>query len=353
MKPNPAYERIRLPEGPDLAGAALEAGLADPRMPTAPDRAPPAFSSPGLVPPASWSEAWNTAAPVAVTGAPLAASTGPGLAADEVEARVSQRFRSLLHLFFYVLPFIALAGTYEGLRGAIHHVQTVHVADLLALEHRLFSVNTAEGQRALIDIIAGNVHPLLDLLCGVTYLLWVPQVFALTAWLYVRARAKALELAYGFLVVNLAGWAIWLLYPAAPPWYVDMYGMGAVVMDAPASTAGLARLDALLGVPITATIYSKSAYVFGAMPSLHVAYSTLVAGVAFPLAGKLRLATLAVAFSMAFSAVYLRHHYLLDVVAGAALALPVVWLMSVVGPRAARALEAATTGAPRSLGGGA
>jgi len=48
--------------------------------------------------------------------------------------------------------------------------------------------------------------------------------------------------------------------------------------------------------------------------------------------------TLAVALSMAFAAVYLRHHYLLDVVAGVALALPITWLMAALGPRAAKAL---------------
>ncbi len=348
MKPNSAYERIRLSEGPDFANAALEPGLANTRMSAGPDLAPPAFSPPGFASTASWSGAWDTPVPVAITAAPVTARA-PELASDATGARLSQRLRQLA---LYVGPFIAVAAIYEALRGAIHHVKTVHVADLLALEHQFFSVPTAEGQRALIDIIASNTHPLLDLLCGVTYLLWVPQVFALTAWLYVRARSKALELAYGFLLVNLAGWAIWLLYPAAPPWYVDMYGTGAVVMDAPASTAGLARLDALLGVPITETIYSKSAYVFGAMPSLHVAYSTLVAGVAFPLAGKLRLATLAIACSMAFSAVYLRHHYLLDVVAGAALALPITWLMGVLGPRAAKRLQVAL-GERGGPGGGA
>jgi len=322
MKPNPAYERIRLPEAPHLAAATMETAAPDTRMPTALDLAAPALSA-GLVPPASGSGVWAC------------------------------RLRALLDLSWYVLPFVAVAGIYEALRGAIHHAGAVHVADLLALEHRFFSIATAEGPRALIDLIAGHTHPLLDLWCGLTYLLWVPQVFAMTAWLYKRARSKALELAFGFLLVNLAGWAIWLLYPAAPPWYVDMYGTGAVVMDAPASTAGLARLDALLGVPITETIYSKSAYIFGAMPSLHVAYSTLVAGVVFPLAGRVRLVSFAVALSMAFAAVYLRHHYLLDVVAGVALALPVTWLMAALGPRAAKALGQPAFAPPRSPGGAA
>jgi membrane-associated phospholipid phosphatase len=135
--------------------------------------------------------------------------------------------------------------------------------------------------------------------------------------------------------VNLVGWSIWLVYPAAPPWYVDTYGLGPAIDGVAASTAGLARFDALLHLPLAASFYAKSANVFGAMPSLHVAYATLVAWVVFPLGGKLRWATIAFAVSMAFSAVYLRHHYILDVMAGALL----VPALAVLGKRAATAFQ--------------
>jgi membrane-associated phospholipid phosphatase len=93
------------------------------------------------------------------------------------------------------------------------------------------------------------------------------------------------------------------------------------LLDVVSSPAGLARVDAWLGLPVATTFYSKSANVFGAVPSLHVAYATLVAWVSGSLRGWLRWATIGFAMSMAFSAVYLRHHYVIDVVAGAALAL--------------------------------
>jgi membrane-associated phospholipid phosphatase len=107
------------------------------------------------------------------------------------------------------------------------------------------------------------------------------------------------------------------------------------VLDAASSPAGLARMDALLGVPLAASFYSQSANVFGAMPSLHCAYATLVAWMVFPLRGALRWATLAFALSMVFSAVYLRHHYILDVLAGIVLAIP----FAVYGPRVAGRLR--------------
>jgi membrane-associated phospholipid phosphatase len=106
---------------------------------------------------------------------------------------------------------------------------------------------------------------------------------------------------------------------------VDAFGKGSAILSTPSNPAGLARLDQLIGLPIASTFYSGSANVFGAMPSLHVAYATIVAWVVFPLKGKLRVATLLFAVSMAFSAVYLRHHYILDVLAGLVLAVPVAW----------------------------
>jgi membrane-associated phospholipid phosphatase len=209
----------------------------------------------------------------------------------------------------------------------------VHTGDLYDLEARLFSVATASGPRVFSELVAAAPHPVLDVITGVTYLLFLVVTFGLAAPMYLRSRPKMLELSLGFLLVNAIGWSIWLLYPAAPPWYIDVYGKGPAVSSAASNAAGLLRLDALLGIPLTETIYSKSTNVFGAMPSLHVAYATLVACVAFPLRGAYRAGTLAFAISMAFSAVYLRHHYILDVIAGVALA---VGVALVVRPIAAR-----------------
>lgn len=127
--------------------------------------------------------------------------------------------------------------------------------------------------------------------------------------------------------MNLLGWSVWFLYPAAPPWYVDHYGPGPALLDVVSSPAGLARVDAWLGVPLATDFYAKSANVFGALPSLHVAYATLVAHVSWSLRGWPRFATICFALSMAFSAVYLRHHYILDVLAGAVLALLVGFVL--------------------------
>lgn len=244
-------------------------------------------------------------------------------APDSAVAAVVSRPSTALSFAAYMAPFAVAVLVYETLRGLFHYRGEVHVADLVAAEARYFTVETAQGPRVLSELIASTTSPWLDVLCGATYLVFLLEVLGVTAYLFARARPKALELSLGFLFVNLLGWSIWFLYPAAPPWYVDDHGVGPVALDVISSPAGLARLDALLHVPIATTFYSKSANVFGAMPSLHVAYATLVAVVVHPLGGRARALSWAFGASMAYSAVYLRHHYLLDVVAGVLLAVVV------------------------------
>lgn len=234
---------------------------------------------------------------------------------------VPARFRVAVSFVGHLAPILAAGLIYELLRGLFHYRGTVHVGDLFDLEARLFPVATSEGPRALSDVVSRHTSPWLDAVAGITYFFFLAEVVVVAAFLFFRVRPKALELSLGFLAVNLLGWAIWFVYPAAPPWYVDVYGRGPALLDVVSSPAGLARVDAWLGLPLATEFYSKSANVFGALPSLHVAYATLVAQVSWSLRGWLRFATSCFAISMAFSAVYLRHHYILDVLAGAGLAL--------------------------------
>jgi len=81
---------------------------------------------------------------------------------------------------------------------------------------------------------------------------------------------------------------------------------------------GTARFDAL--------IYERNPQVFGAMPSLHVAYPLLVVFYTWPRGWKWRVPALCFFVMVSFAAVYLAHHYILDVLAGYAVtALSVLW----------------------------
>lgn len=131
---------------------------------------------------------------------------------------------------------------------------------------------------------------------------------------YISKRSS--RILWSFLVLNLLGWATWHIYPAAPPWYVEKYGLGPTDLGVPASAAGLVRFDELLGVGLFQGAYSYSEVVFGAIPSLHAAYAFLAVYFAVKF-GAARFASFVFFAAMGFAAVYLSHHYVLDVVLGA------------------------------------
>lgn len=215
---------------------------------------------------------------------------------------------------------MALSGVAYDLLRLVKHwrAESIHVADLWHAEATLFPW---PGEGSLGDAIARTTHPALDVLTGGVYITYLPVAVGVAGWLYLRSKRQMATLSWSFALISVLGWAIWLAWPAAPPWYVDAHGVGPAILDAPASPAGGARFDRLLDVNVFGAFYGRSWNVFGAMPSLHVGYAVVVAAAAWPLGGWLRRSTAAYAAAMAFGAVYLRHHYLLDVVAGLALAL--------------------------------
>jgi membrane-associated phospholipid phosphatase len=225
----------------------------------------------------------------------------------------------------YAAPFLAVAVAYGGMRH-FAGLRPVQVESIHALDAALFSVPTSHGAQPLSDLIAAQQSLGLDLLCGAVYLLYLAEVFGVAALLFFRARPLMLEISVGFLLVNLLGWVVWALYPSAPPWYVDAYGFAAPAPGVASNAAALLRVDVWLGVDYFRGFYAKSTYVFGSFPSLHVAYAVLVALVTSRLRGKLPVLAAGYAVAIAFAAVYLRHHYVLDVVGGAALSLA-VWGM--------------------------
>jgi membrane-associated phospholipid phosphatase len=214
------------------------------------------------------------------------------------------------------LPFWLVGTAFDAqplwlwLRGPIH------VADLYAWEVHLFPafVNGARGTWAELF----TAHPLavLDVAAGLAYATYLAEVFGVALALYFKARAQFQPLAWAFLIANVIGLVTYVVFPAAPPWYVMEHGLGPADVTVLPSAAGAARFDALFGISYFASFYSRNPNVFGAMPSLHAAYPLLVFLHTWALGRAWRVATGAYAALVAFSAVYLAHHYVLDVLVG-------------------------------------
>jgi hypothetical protein len=233
----------------------------------------------------------------------------------------------------FALPFGLVALAYDSLRFYKHLVRgAVNVAEPYLLERSLFGVPGPDGSiLTLNEFWQLHQHSILDLYAGFFYISFL-ALFALTAayWRFVhpgsRKRPEARGPAWAFLWTNLAGYATYLIYPAAPPWYVALYGLGPARLDAAPSAAGGLRFDSLLGVDVFASFYSKSQDIFGAIPSLHVAYPMIAVFFAYRL-GVGRAWTTVFYLSIFFGAIYLNHHYVIDLILGSLYALLVSWVV--------------------------
>jgi len=218
---------------------------------------------------------------------------------------------------YIVLPFLMVGIGYDSLRLVMHLRPEIHVADLYNAELAWFGIETELGRVIPPAFFKTRNHPIMDVISGLTYLLYLAQTFALGLWLFFKGDRRVFFVTWGFFILNIAGWLTWVVWPAAPPWYADQYGLGPAVMDALPSAAGAARFDEVFGITLFHDFYSRNPNVFGAMPSLHCAYPTLVLWLSWGMRSKaLKASCVLFAGLMYFSAVYLQHHYVLDVIAG-------------------------------------
>ncbi len=235
-----------------------------------------------------------------------------------------------------LLPFIIFGISYDWMNILPNYeVNPVDIFGLYSTEASLFGITLPAASPEVAGVIvtpnewwAMHTTPVLDFLAGCFYLCWVPVPILFGLWLYCdRQYSVYLHFALVFLFVNLIGFALYYVHPAAPPWYVAMHGFD-FIPGTHGETAGLGRWDAMLGVSIFDGLYSRNSNVFAALPSLHAAYM-LIAFI-YSLKAKCRL-WLRVLFAIIclgiwFTAVYTSHHYIIDVLAGISVTI-VGWLI--------------------------
>jgi hypothetical protein len=199
-------------------------------------------------------------------------------------------------------------------------VSPVHIKEPYEIEKALFGISlngVIHTPNEYFNLIQTHF---LDFISGFFYLNWVPVPLAFGLYLYYYNRTVFMHYSLVFLLTNLIGFGIYYIYPAAPPWYVSLYGFE-LVPGVQGNSAGLARFDELLGIHVFAGIYNKNANVFAAIPSLHAAYPVVVLFYSiknmFALISPLLIVFM---LGICFSAVYSGHHYIIDVLFGIATA---------------------------------
>jgi hypothetical protein len=211
---------------------------------------------------------------------------------------------------------------YDSLRVCPNYkVNPVHIVEPYMFDKQWFGVNSALGRITLNEYWAAHTSPFLDVLSALFYLSWVPVPMAFGVWLWRNNKPLFVRFSYGYLFTNLVGFIIYYLYPAAPPWYVELNGF-VLHPDTARSAAGLDNFDNMFGIKLFHNMYQRNSNVFAAIPSLHSAYPFITLLYA-RLSGQ-RWAMILFSFlciGIWFAAVYLRHHYVIDVLLGIGTAL--------------------------------
>ncbi len=219
--------------------------------------------------------------------------------------------------------FIIFWIIYDGMRVVPNYtINTVHIQQPYEFEKWFFGIIDAGKTLTPNEYFAIHSHKILDFLSGFFYINWMPIPLGFGVYLFIKDKALFLQFSAAFLLVNLVGFAIYYIYPAAPPWYVEKYGFD-LQLGVPGSRAGLERFDTLINYPLFQNIYNKNANVLAAMPSLHATYPLIVLFYSIKKRMNKKIVGIFAIFTLGiwFSAVYSNHHYIIDVLAGIAIAL--------------------------------
>ena len=205
-----------------------------------------------------------------------------------------------------VLVVVAGIVTYFGIRGLTagsRETAVDHAHDIVWLEQKLNLDVEAGVQRHVVDS---------DVLSTVFNWIYIwghwPVIVVTLVWLALRHRTVYLRLRNGMMASGGLGLLVYTTYPVAPP-----------------RLAELGFTDTVTERSSAYRVLQPPAFVnqYAAMPSLHVGWDLLVglALISAASAMSLRLIGRLMPVFMALATVATANHYILDVLAGAALAL--------------------------------
>lgn len=223
-------------------------------------------------------------------------------------------------LFVGLYPIGLLALVYDGMRFVKDVGVTperLHICDLRAIDMGFGSV-TVDGARGTVhEWLQAHSSLTLDVLCAIPYGTFIFATLGFAIYLYTKDPVALRRFGWTFFLLNVAGFVTYHLYPAAPPWYFHAHGCSVDLAAHASEGPNLARVDAWMGIRYFGSLYGRSSDVFGSVPSLHVAYPMLVVLCGWRAFGRIaRGLSLVFLISMCFSAVYLDHHWIVDVILG-------------------------------------
>jgi membrane-associated phospholipid phosphatase len=163
------------------------------------------------------------------------------------------------------------------------------------------------------DMSAGRWY---DTVFTATYLTHFVCGLVLAVVLWLRNREQWARWMRRYLGLNLAGLSIYVIYPMVPPWMASDNGAFQPAIERMTGRGGSGP-----GLQLSQLVMGPIGNPVAAMPSLHAGTAFLVAFYAITvLRSRLRWALLLYPLVMTTALVYFGEHYVIDALAGAALA---------------------------------
>jgi len=215
-----------------------------------------------------------------------------------------------------------MRGVADNLRGAINIVWPYQAE--LAIFGRFFGhiIPNFFAQNWQIVHQGSWLKNLFDGSGGLFYTLHfgMPLILGWVFWHTLDDRKMFYRLVWTITVLNFSALATFMLYPAAPPWYVYSFGFGQPPQTSfwGLGAGSLVDVDKMIGMNFFQTLWGGfNPNHFAAIPSLHGAYPLVVAWFAYKKFGKYPWLLALYPLGVWFSAVYLNQHYIIDLFIGA------------------------------------
>lgn len=221
-------------------------------------------------------------------------------------------------------PFVLFWIAYDMMRGIADSVRgVIHIVQPYRWEKALFGwLLDGNIPPFYFQILREHWPPLLKGIVNILAANFYTAHFAvplLVGWIFWHTtddRPTFYKFVYTLTVLNFLALVTFMIYPAAPPWYVYNYGF---VQPEPnssfwgTSAGNLIDVDRLLGVSFFATLWdSFNGNHFAAIPSLHGAYPIVVSWFVYQKFRRFGYWLALYPAATWFSAVYLNQHYVVD-----------------------------------------
>jgi inositol phosphorylceramide synthase catalytic subunit len=228
------------------------------------------------------------------------------------------------------LPFLVILLSYEALQGIVGTmVKSGDLVHLNTVDEALVGVN-------LTGLVQQHfLSPAVTEISLFFYSLHFPLIVVASVFLWFARRSLFNKYALAMVMTSYVSLMVFLLMPSAPPWYQGV-ATNLVTAASQAPQPSIVSGSSILAgyIHLTSLIEADK---FAAFPSLHAAYVILFCYFMMRYRSILGWVTIPVVFGVLFSTLYLGQHYLIDLIAGAGLALTSAVVSEVVVSRTARA----------------